>query len=182
MMDETNQSPFFQDLNEIYKERELLFKQREQDYLKQKIALTNLMEVIKKEKGELEKTAEELERKQEELRKEEEYQQSWYQQICEEKKQMDKEREQIKIEKEDLNAKKDAIEVKFQIQIEKAKNTEILANQRKEEYEHKLNMLGLVLDADGKPGTESTKFFEVIQLVVRKRQSAIQFAVQMSYG
>ena len=160
MMDETNQSPFFQDLNEIYKERELLFKQREQDYLKQKIALTNLMEVIKKEKGELEKTAEELERKQEELRKEEEYQQSWYQQICEEKKQMDKEREQIKIEKEDLNAKKDAIEVKFQIQIEKAKNTEILANQRKEEYEHKLNMLGLVLDADGKPGTESTKFFE----------------------
>ena len=126
MMDETNQSPFFQDLNEIYKERELLFKQREQDYLKQKIALTNLMEVIKKEKGELEKTAEELERKQEELRKEEEYQQSWYQQICEEKKQMDKEREQIKIEKEDLNAKKDAIEVKFQIQIEKAKNTEIL--------------------------------------------------------
>ena len=40
MMDETNQSPFFQDLNEIYKERELLFKQREQDYLKQKIALT----------------------------------------------------------------------------------------------------------------------------------------------
>ena len=63
----------------------LLFKQREQDYLKQKIALTNLMEVIKKEKGELEKTAEELERKQEELRKEEEYQQSWYQQICEEK-------------------------------------------------------------------------------------------------
>lgn len=160
MMDETNQSPFFQDLNEIYKERELLFKQREQDYLKQKIALTNLMEVIKKEKGELEKTAEELERKQEELRKEEEYQQSSYQQICEEKKQMDKEREQIKIEKEDLNAKKDAIEVKFQIQIEKAKNTEILANQRKEEYEHKLNMLGLVLDADGKPGTESTKFFE----------------------
>ena len=160
MMDETNQSPFFQDLNEIYKERELLFKQREQDYLKQKIALTNLMEVIKKEKGELEKTAEELERKQEELRKEEEYQQSWYQQICEEKKQMDKEREQIKIEKEDLNAKKDAIEVKFQIQVEKAKNTEILANQRKEEYEHKLNMLGLVLDADGKPGTESTKFFE----------------------
>ena len=28
MMDETNQSPFFQDLNEIYKERELLFKER----------------------------------------------------------------------------------------------------------------------------------------------------------
>lgn len=167
MMDETNQSPFFQDLNEIYKEREQLFQRREQDYLKQKMALTNLMETIKKEKGKLEKTAEELERKQEELerkqeelKKEDEHQRSWYQQICEEKKQIDKEREQLKKDEAELNAKKDAIEVKYQIQIEKAKNTEILVNQKKEEYEHKLDMLGLVLDADGKPGTESTKFFE----------------------
>lgn len=160
MIDETNQSPFFQDLNEIYKEREQLFQQREQDYLKQKLALTNLLETIKKEKSKLEETAEIQTRKQEELKKEEEHQQSWYRQICEEKKQMEKEREQLKKDKAELNAQKDAIEVKFQIQIEKAKNTEILANQRKEEYEHKLNMLGLVLDADGKPGTESTKFFE----------------------
>lgn len=160
MIDETNQSPFFQDLNEIYKEREQLFQQREQDYLKQKLALTNLLETIKKEKSKLEETAELQTRKQEELKKEEEHQQSWYRQICEEKKQMEKEREQLKKDKAELNAQKDAIEVKFQIQIEKAKNTEILANQRKEEYEHKLNMLGLVLDADGKPGTESTKFFE----------------------
>ena len=160
MIDETNQSPFFQDLNEIYKEREQLFQQREQDYLKQKLALTNLLETIKKEKSKLEETAELQTRKQEELKKEEEHQQSWYRQICEEKKQMEKDREQLKKDKAELNAQKDAIEVKFQIQIEKAKNTEILANQRKEEYEHKLNMLGLVLDADGKPGTESTKFFE----------------------
>lgn len=160
MIDETNQSPFFQDLNEIYKEREQLFQQREQDYLKQKLALTNLLETIKKEKSKLEETAEIQTRKQEELRKEEEHQQSWYRQICEEKKQMEKEREQLKKDEAELNVQKDAIEVKFQIQIEKAKNTEILANQRKEEYEHKLNMLGLVLDADGKPGTESTKFFE----------------------
>lgn len=160
MIDETNQSPFFQDLNEIYKEREQLFQQREQDYLKQKLALTNLLETIKKEKSKLEETAEIQTRKQEELRKEEEHQQSWYRQICEEKKQMEKEREQLKKDEAELNVQKDAIEVKFQIQIEKAKNMEILANQRKEEYEHKLNMLGLVLDADGKPGTESTKFFE----------------------
>lgn len=160
MIDETNQSPFFQDLNEIYKEREQLFQQREQDYLKQKLALTNLLETIKKEKSKLEETAEIQTRKQEELRKEEEHQQSWYRQICEEKKQMEKDREQLKKDEAELNVKKDAIEVKFQIQIEKAKNMEILANQRKEEYEHKLNMLGLVLDADGKPGTESTKFFE----------------------
>lgn len=160
MIDETNQSPFFQDLNEIYKEREQLFQQREQDYLKQKLALTNLLETIKKEKSKLEETAEIQTRKQEELRKEEEHQQSWYRQICEEKKQMEKEREQLKKDEAELNVQKDAIEVKFQMQIEKAKNMEILANQRKEEYEHKLNMLGLVLDADGKPGTESTKFFE----------------------
>lgn len=160
MIDETNQSPFFQDLNEIYKEREQLFQQREQDYLKQKLALTDLLETIKNEKSKLEETAEIQTRKQEELRKEEEHQQSWYRQICEEKKQMEKEREQLKKDEAELNVQKDAIEVKFQIQIEKAKNMEILANQRKEEYEHKLNMLGLVLDADGKPGTESTKFFE----------------------
>ena len=70
MIDETNQSPFFQDLNEIYKEREQLFQQREQDYLKQKLALTDLLETIKKEKSKLEETAEIQTRKQEELKKE----------------------------------------------------------------------------------------------------------------
>lgn len=37
---------------------------------------------------------------------------------------------------------------------------EIQAKQSKETFEHKLDMLGLVLDADGKPGGEATKFFE----------------------
>lgn len=52
------------------------------------------------------------------------------------------------------------MEVRYQVQIEKAKNMEIQAKQSKETFEHKLDMLGLVLDADGKPGGEATKFFE----------------------
>ena len=52
------------------------------------------------------------------------------------------------------------MEVRYQVQIEKAKNMEIQAKQSKETFEHKLDMPGLVLDADGKPGGEATKFFE----------------------
>ena len=161
-MNETKQDPFYQDLNQIYREREDIFRQREQDYLKQKNALNNLLEVIKQEKGELEKAAEEQKRKKDELEKEEQHQQAWYQQICEERKQIHQEQERLKKVEEEFNSKKEAIEVRYRVQIEKAKNTEILAKQKKEEFEHKLEMLGLVLDADGKPGEESTKFFEAL--------------------
>jgi len=161
-MNETKQDPFYQDLNQIYREREDIFRQREQDYLKQKNALNNLLEVIKQEKSELEKVAEEQKRKKDELEKEEQHQQAWYQQICEERKQIHQEQERLKKVEEEFNSKKEAIEVRYRVQIEKAKNTEILAKQKKEEFEHKLEMLGLVLDADGKPGEESTKFFEAL--------------------
>ena len=160
MTNETNEAPYFQNLNEIYQEREKIFQQREQDYLKQKNALNNLLETIKREKNELEKGALEQKKREEELKKEEQNQQVWYQQFCEEKKNLTREREQLKKDQQDFRVSQDNVKVQYQIQIEKAKNDEILAKQKKEEYEHKLDMLGLVLDADGKPGEESTKFFE----------------------
>lgn len=160
MTNETNQKPFFQNLNEIYQEREKIFQQREQDYLKQKSALNNLLDTIKKEKSELEKDALEQKKKQEELKQEEQNQQTWYQQLCEERRKLEQERKNLEQEKHDFQSEKDSAKVQYQVQIEKAKNDEILAKQKKEEYEHKLDMLGLVLDADGKPGEESTKFFE----------------------
>lgn len=157
---DTNQNPFYQNLNEIYQEREKLFRQREEEYLKQKNGLNNLLEVIKQEKSELERAAKEQEKKREELKKEEQNQQTWYQQICEERKQIDMERGLLQKEQQEFQAKKDAAEVQYRVQLEKAKNEGIQAQQKKEEFEHKLDMLGLMLDANGEPGKESAQFFE----------------------
>ena len=63
-------------------------------------------------------------------------------------------------EQQEFQAKKDAAEVQYRVQLEKAKNEGIQAQQKKEEYEHKIDMLGLMLDANGEPGKESAQFFE----------------------
>lgn len=160
MINEANQDPLYRDLNEIYQEREKLFQQRERDYLEQKNTLNNLLESIKQEKETLNKKEQELKKQQEELHKEEQNQQTWYQQLCEERKQLERDKEELNKKEKELETAKDSMEVRYQVQIEKAKNMEIQAKQSKETFEHKLDMLGLVLDADGKPGGEATKFFE----------------------
>ena len=160
MINEANQDPLYRDLNEIYQEREKLFQQRERDYLEQKKTLNNLLESIKQEKETLNQKGQELKKQQEELHKEEQNQQTWYQQLCEEKKQLERDKEELNKKEKEFETAKDSMEVRYQVQIEKAKNMEIQAKQSKETFEHKLDMLGLVLDADGKPGGEATKFFE----------------------
>lgn len=160
MINEANQDPLYRDLNEIYQEREKLFQQRERDYLEQKKTLNNLLESIKQEKETLNQKVQELKKQQEELHKEEQNQQTWYQQLCEEKKQLERDKEELNKKEKEFETAKDSMEVRYQVQIEKAKNMEIQAKQSKETFEHKLDMLGLVLDADGKPGGEATKFFE----------------------
>ena len=160
MINEANQDPLYRDLNEIYQEREKLFQQRERDYLEQKKTLNNLLESIKQEKETLNQKGQELKKQQEELHKEEQNQQTWYQQLCEEKKQLERDKEELNKKEKEFETAKDSMDVRYQVQIEKAKNLEIQAKQSKETFEHKLDMLGLVLDADGKPGGEATKFFE----------------------
>lgn len=160
MINEANQDPLYRDLNEIYQEREKLFQQRERDYLEQKKTLNNLLESIKQEKETLNQKGQELKKQQEELHKEEQNQQTWYQQLCKERKQLERDKEELNKKEKEFETAKDSMEVRYQVQIEKAKNMEIQAKQSKETFEHKLDMLGLVLDADGKPGGEATKFFE----------------------
>lgn len=160
MTNETNQDPLYRNLNEIYQEREKLFQQREQDYLKQKNALNKLLESMKQEKETLNQKEQELKRQQEALHKDEQNQQSRYQQLCEERKQLEHDKAELNKKEQEFEAAKDSMEVRYQVQIEKAKNMEIQTKQTKESFEHKLDMLGLILDADGKPGGEATQFFE----------------------
>lgn len=160
MTNETNQDPLYRNLNEIYQEREKLFQQREQDYLKQKNALNKLLESMKQEKETLNQKEQELKQQQESLHKDEQNQQIRYQQLCEERKQLEHDKAELNKKEQEFEAAKDSMEVRYQVQIEKAKNMEIQAKQTKESFEHKLDMLGLILDADGKPGGEATQFFE----------------------
>lgn len=160
MTNETNQDPLYRNLNEIYQEREKLFQQREQDYLKQKNALNKLLESMKQEKETLNQKEQELKQQQEALHIDEQNQQSRYQQLCEERKQLEHDKAELNKKEQKFEAAKDSMEVRYQVQIEKAKNMEIQAKQTKEAFEHKLDMLGLILDADGKPGGEATQFFE----------------------
>lgn len=160
MTNETNQDPLYRNLNEIYQEREKLFQQREQDYLKQKNALNKLLESMKQEKETLNQKEQELKQQQESLHKDEQNQQIRYQQLCEERKQLEHDKAELNKKEQEFEAAKDSMEVRYQVQIEKAKNMEIQAKQTKESFEHKLDMFGLILDADGKPGGEATQFFE----------------------
>lgn len=155
MTNETNQDPLYRNLNEIYQEREKLFQQREQDYLKQKNALNKLLESMKQEKETLNQKEQELKQQQESLHKDEQNQQIRYQQLCEERKQLEHDKAELNKKEQEFEAAKDSMEVRYQVQIEKAKNMEIQAKQTKESFEHKLDMLGLILDADGKPGGET---------------------------
>ena len=169
MTNETNQDPLYRNLNEIYQEREKLFQQREQDYLKQKNALNKLLESMKQEKETLNQKEQELKQQQEALHIDEQNQQSRYQQLCEERKQLEHDKEELNKKEQEFEAAKDSMEVRYQVQIEKAKNMEIQAKQTKESFEHKLDMLGLILDADGKPGGEATQFFESLLSGMNKR-------------
>ena len=106
------------------------------------------------------KKEQELKQQQEALHIDEQNQQSRYQQLCEERKQLEHDKAEFNKKEQKFEAAKDSMEVRYQVQIEKAKNMEIQAKQTKESFEHKLDMLGLILDADGKPGGEATQFFE----------------------
>lgn len=128
---DTNQNPFYQNLKKYTRNGRSFSVQREEEYLKQKNGLNNLLEVIKQEKSELERAAKEQEKKREELKKEEQNQQTWYQQICEERKQIDMERGLLQKEQQEFQAKKDAAEVQYRVQLEKAKNEGIQMHSRK---------------------------------------------------
>ena len=115
---------------------------------------------MKQEKETLNQKEQELKQQQEALHIDEQNQQSRYQQLCEERKQLEHDKAELNKKEQKFEAAKDSMEVRYQVQIEKAKNMEIQAKQTKESFEHKLDMLGLILDADGKPGGEATQFFE----------------------
>ena len=52
---------------------------------------------------------------------EEQNQQTWYQQLCEEKKQLERDKEELNKKEKEFETAKDSMEVRYQVQIEKAK-------------------------------------------------------------
>lgn len=149
--------PSYQELNEIYEKREELFAKREQEQKAMKESLSHLLDTIKQEKILLEEEAGEQKKKKEELAKQEEQLQSLYREILENKKQNDQIQKQLVEEKAAFENALAEQEIQFRVQTEQVKNDEILMRQKKEEYEHKLEMLELLLGQEGK---DAGRFFE----------------------
>lgn len=153
----------YQDLNAVYENREKLFLQREQEQKQMKESLNHLFEVVKQEKSALEVTAREQAEKEEEQKKKEQEMQAWYKDLLELKNQTVQEKKLVEEEKTAFLAEKEQAEMRVRVQTEQVKNESILAKQKQEEFEHKLEMLGLLL---GKEGKDAGRFFEALMQAV----------------
>lgn len=153
----------YQDLNAVYENREKLFLQREQEQKQMKESLNHLFEVVKQEKSALEVTAREQAEKAEEQKKKEQEMQAWYKDLLELKNQMVQEKKLVEEEKTAFLAEKEQAEMRVRVQTEQVKNESILAKQKQEEFEHKLEMLGLLLGQEGK---DAGRFFEALMQAV----------------
>lgn len=153
----------YQDLNAVYENREKLFLQREQEQKQMKESLNHLFEVVKQEKSVLEVTAREQAEKEEEQKKKEQEMQAWYKDLLELKNQTVQEKKLVEEEKTAFLAEKEQAEMRVRVQTEQVKNESILAKQKQEEFEHKLEMLGLLL---GKEGKDVGRFFEALMQAV----------------
>lgn len=149
--------PSYQELKEILKKREEIFDKREHEQKAMKESLSHLLDTIKQEKILLEEEAADQKKEKEELAKQEEQLQSLYREILEKKKLTDQIQKQLAEEKAILQNEQAQQELQFRVQTEQVKNDEILMRQKKEEYEHKLEMLELLL---GKEGKDAGHFFE----------------------
>lgn len=153
----------YQDLNAVYENREKLFLQREQEQKQMKESLNHLFEVVKQEKSALELTAREQAEKAEEQKKKEQEMQAWYKDLLELKNQTVQEKKLVEEEKTAFLAEKEQAEMRVRVQTEQVKNESILAKQKQEEFEHKLEMLGLLLGQEGK---DAGHFFEALMQAV----------------
>lgn len=153
----------YQDLNAVYENREKLFLQREQEQKQMKESLNHLFEVVKQEKSALELIAREQDEKAEEQKKKEQEMQAWYKDLLELKNQTVQEKKLVEEEKTAFLAEKEQAEMRVRVQTEQVKNESILAKQKQEEFEHKLEMLGLLLGQEGK---DVGRFFEALMQAV----------------
>lgn len=155
VMNATEQNSFLENMNKMYEDREAIFRKREQEYQKQRSTLSAMMEQMQHEKEKMEKKAEEQGALQKELDTQQKMLQDWYNEEVQARKKLEGDRKAFQEEKE-------TFVVQARMEMELAKNEKIRSQQLKEEYEHRLSLLGLLLDKQGEDGAKASEFFTAL--------------------
>lgn len=148
-------SSFLEEMSKMYEEREALFVRREAEYEKQRKELKVLLEQIRKDKRDLDQKAEKLNLQEEEQNQREAMLKDWF----EDEKQA---RKKLEEDQNVFQKQREVLEARLRVEVEGAKNERLKVKQLSEEYEHRLGMLGLLLERQGESSTKAGEFFTAL--------------------
>lgn len=148
----TEKDVFLENMNKMYEEREAIFEKREQEYEKQKKILSVMLKQIQKEMKKLDQQAEEQAVIQNKLDEKQMMVQDWYNEVVQMRKGLEEREKQLEEGKEEIL-------VQSRMKLEEAKNEKIKVQQVKEELEHQLSLVRILLDKQGEDGVKASTFF-----------------------
>lgn len=140
-METRDPETFLKKLQQISKEREKEFQMREEAYLEKNAQLQKLLKSVTQQKGELEKQRGELERKGREIREMQERMEG-------REAGLRKAEEELRQRQEQTDRKEQELYMKYNLEIENARNEDMKLKRMVSEYEYKLSLLdnGLMQD------------------------------------
>lgn len=132
---------FLKKLQQISKEREKEFQMREEAYLEKHAQLQKLLESITQQKGEQEKQREGLERKERDIREMQERMEGWEAGLR-------KAEAELRQRQEETDKKEQELYMKYNLEIENARNEDMKLKRLVSEYDYKISLLdnGLMQD------------------------------------
>lgn len=141
-MDNMERDSYLERINDVFERREMLLKKREEEHEKQKATLSAMLGSLKaeragieKEREDLAKEREALDAREEELNRREEMLESWHKEETEARRELEEKRREL--------------DVKMRLELEETRNEKLCFLQMKEEFTHKLELMGLLSEQEG---------------------------------